>query len=129
MGVSLQKGLVGGEVRETSPFLFLLKMLSRVIPSHFLLYRHIASLCNDTDMVDFIELQKSFADSPKSWSVDVRSLSEVEGYDLSVKNPDSGEVVVHRSPLDIMDEIAALDAESAEVLTNIKGLLSYGKGA
>ena len=29
----------------------------------------------------------------------------------------------HRSPQDIMDEIAALDAESAEVLGNIRGLL------
>ena len=33
------------------------------------------------------------------------------------------EVVVHRRPEDIMDEIAALDAESAEVLTTIRGLL------
>jgi type I restriction enzyme M protein len=78
---------------------------------------------NDADLVDFIELQRTFADSPKSWSVDVGSLSGVEGYDLSVKNPDGGEVVVHRTPLDIMDEIAALDAESAAVLANIRGLL------
>jgi len=42
---------------------------------------------------------------------------------LSVKNPDGGVAVVHRSPQDIMDEIAALDAESAEVLANIRGLL------
>jgi len=40
-----------------------------------------------------------------------------------VKNPNGGEAVVHRSPLDIMDEIAALDAESAEVLGNIRALL------
>jgi type I restriction enzyme M protein len=40
-----------------------------------------------------------------------------------VKNPNGGEVVVHRSPLDIMDEIAALDAESAAVLETIRGLL------
>jgi type I restriction enzyme M protein len=31
--------------------------------------------------------------------------------------------VVHRSPEDIMDEIAALDAESAAVLETIRGLL------
>jgi type I restriction enzyme M protein len=78
---------------------------------------------NDADLVDFIELQKTFADSPKSWSVDVGSLSGVEGYDLSVKNPDGGEEIVHRNPLDIMDEIAALDAESAEVLAKIERLL------
>ena len=44
-------------------------------------------------------------------------------FDLSVKNPNGGEEVIHRSPEDIMDEIAALDAESAEVLLTIRGLL------
>ena len=77
---------------------------------------------NDTDMVEFIELQKTFADSPKSWSVDVTGI-DTSTYDLSVKNPDGGEVIIHRSPQDIMDEIAALDAESAEVLANIRALL------
>jgi type I restriction enzyme M protein len=78
---------------------------------------------NDDDLAEFIALQKTFADSPKSWSVDVRSLSGAEGYDLSVKNPNGGEAVVHRSPQDIMDEIEALDAESAKVLAKIRGLL------
>ena len=77
---------------------------------------------NDADLAEFIALQKTFADSPKSWSVDVASIAP-DSYDLSVKNPDGGVAVVHRSPQDIMDEIAALDAESAEVLANIRGLL------
>jgi type I restriction enzyme M protein len=77
---------------------------------------------NDADMVKFIELQKTFADSPKSWSVDISGI-DTNTYDLSVKNPDGGEVIVHRSPQEIMDEIAALDAESAEVLANIRALL------
>jgi type I restriction enzyme M protein len=34
---------------------------------------------------------------------------------------------VHRSPQEIMDEIAALDAESAEVLGNINQLLHTEK--
>ncbi|MBI3756622.1 MAG: hypothetical protein HY267_01455 [Deltaproteobacteria bacterium] len=34
-----------------------------------------------------------------------------------------GEEVTHRSPEDIMDEIAMLDAESAGVLENIRGLV------
>ena len=78
---------------------------------------------NDTDLAEFVELQKTFADSPKSWSVDTRALSEADGFDLSVKNPNGNEAVVHRSPQDIMDEIAALDAQSAEVLENIRTLL------
>jgi len=77
---------------------------------------------NDADLAEFIALQKAFADSPKSWSVDAASIDPVT-FDLSVKNPDGGEAVVHRSPQDIMDEIAALDAESAEVLQGIRALL------
>ena len=77
---------------------------------------------NDDDLAEFVKLQKTFADSPKSWSVDAKSI-DPSTFDLSVKNPNGGEEVKHRSPEEIMDEIAALDAESAEVLANIKALL------
>ena len=77
---------------------------------------------NDGDLIDFIDRQLTFADSPKSWSVDAKDIDK-ETYDLSVKNPYGGEAVIHRTPQVIMDEIAALDAESAEVLANIRGLL------
>jgi len=76
---------------------------------------------NDGDLAEFVDLQKTFADSPKSWSIDIGPLSHVEG--LSVKNPNGGEEVAHRSPQEILDEIAALDAESAEVLGRIATLL------
>lgn len=78
---------------------------------------------NDADLAEFVNLQKTFADSPKSWSVNTFTLSEVEGYDLSVKNPNGNEEVVHRSAQDIMEEITKLDAESAKVLIGIKALL------
>ncbi len=77
---------------------------------------------NDDDLREFIELQKTRADSPRSWSVDAASIDPTT-FDLSVKNPNGGEAVTHRRPQDIMDEIVALDAESAEVLGNIRGLL------
>ena len=77
---------------------------------------------NDADMAEFIELHATFADSPKSWSVDAKTIDKAT-YDLSVKNPDGGEEVAHRTPQAIMEEIVALDAESAEVLGNIKALL------
>jgi type I restriction enzyme M protein len=77
---------------------------------------------NDDDLAHFVKLQKTFADSPKSWSVDAKSIDKTT-FDLSVKNPNGGEEIAHRSPEAIMDEIAALDAESAEVLENIKALL------
>lgn len=83
---------------------------------------------NDADLAEFIELQKTKADSPKSWSVDVAAI-DPKTFELSVKNPNGGEEIAHRSPHEIMDEIAALDAESAEVLANIKLSLSLSKGA
>ena len=78
---------------------------------------------NDADLSDFIDRQRTFADSAKSWSVDAETI-DATTYDLSVKNPNGGEAVTHRSPQAIMEEIAALDAESAEVLETIKGLLA-----
>lgn len=77
---------------------------------------------NDADLAEFVELQKTKADSPKSWSVDVTAIDSTT-FDLSVKNPNGAEEISHRSPHEIMDEIVALDAESAEVLGNIKALL------
>src|SRR5262249_13446725 len=77
---------------------------------------------NDDDLAEFVKLQKTFADSPKSWSVDAKTIDK-ETFVLSVKSPNGGEEIKHRSPQKIMDEIAALDAESAEVLGSIKTLL------
>lgn len=77
---------------------------------------------NDADLAEFVTLQKTFADSPKSWSISAANINQTT-FDLSVKNPNGNEEVIHRSPQDIMAEIAALDAESAEVLAGVKALL------
>jgi len=77
---------------------------------------------NDDDLVEFVKLQKTLAYSPKSWTVDAKTIDKAT-FDLSVKNPNGGEEVIHRNPQAIIDEIAALDAESAEVLEKIRGLL------
>ena len=77
---------------------------------------------NDADLAEFVELQKTEADSAKSWSVDAATIATAT-YDLSVKNPNGGEEIIHRSPQAIMDEIAMLDAESAAVLATIRALL------
>jgi type I restriction enzyme M protein len=77
---------------------------------------------NDDDLAEFVKLQKTFADSLKSWSVDAKCIDSTT-FDLSVKNPNGGEEIAHRSAAAIMDEIAALDAESAAVLATIRGLL------
>jgi len=77
---------------------------------------------NDDDLAEFVELEKTFANSPKSWSVDIATV-DTDTFDLSVKNPDGGEETAHRTPQEILDEIAALDAESADMLGRIKALL------
>src|SRR5712691_1914850 len=63
---------------------------------------------NDADLAEFVKLQKIFADSPKSWNVDAKSIDPTS-FDLSVKNPNGGAEVAHRSPQDLLAEIAALD--------------------
>jgi type I restriction enzyme M protein len=77
---------------------------------------------NDDDLKEFVELQATFAETEKSWSVDIGDI-DAETFDLSAKNPNGVEEVAYRSPQEIMDEIAALDAEAAEVLAGIRGLL------
>lgn len=77
---------------------------------------------NDTDLEEFLKLQKKKADSPKSWSVDIGAVDKGT-WDLSVKNPNGGEVKAHRSPKEILAEIERLDAESAKVLKKIRELV------
>jgi type I restriction enzyme M protein len=77
---------------------------------------------NDADLAEFIELQKTYADSAKSWTVDAATIDPAT-FDLSVDNPSGGEEVAHLSPQEIMDAIAALDAESAELLASMRSLL------
>jgi type I restriction enzyme M protein len=78
---------------------------------------------NDDDLADFVEQQKTFADSPKSWSVGVSGV-DTATWDLSVKNPNGSGKVVTRTPREILDEIAALDTESADVLATIRELVA-----
>ncbi|MCH8049533.1 N-6 DNA methylase, partial [Patescibacteria group bacterium] len=77
---------------------------------------------NDDDLKEFVELQASLADSEKSWSVDVADIDKTT-FDLSVKNPNAEEEAPLRDPQEIMTEMAALDAESAEIIEGIGGLL------
>lgn len=77
---------------------------------------------NDDDLAEFVKLQKIFADSPKSWSIDANNIDKTT-FGLSVKNPNGGDDIAHRSPFDILADIAALDAESARVLGRISALL------
>ncbi|MBY8109539.1 class I SAM-dependent DNA methyltransferase [Vibrio fluvialis] len=77
---------------------------------------------NDKDLAEFVTLQKTKADSDKSWSVSTSDLDQTT-WDLSVKKPNKNDEVLLRKPLVILDEIADLDNQSAELLSSIRGLI------
>jgi type I restriction enzyme M protein len=77
---------------------------------------------NDKDLEDFIELQKKFKDSDLSWLLDISKVNQ-ETWDIAVKNPNGNDEVVHRSPVEIIAEIEALDAENQTILQRIKDLI------
>ena len=77
---------------------------------------------NDADMADFVATQATLAEGPNSWSVAADSVDPAT-CDLTVRNPNAPEVKALRSPGEILDEIARLDAESAEVLARVRELL------
>jgi len=77
---------------------------------------------NENDLAEFVELQKTFADSENSWTVNIKDVDK-STLDLSVKNPNKKEEEPLRSPEEILNEIKALDKESAEVLKSIKELI------
>ena len=76
----------------------------------------------DADLAEFVELQASFADGPKSWTVARADLDD-ETADLSVKNPNAPEEAPLRAPEEIIDDMLARDAETAAILEDIRGML------
>ncbi len=77
---------------------------------------------NDEDLAEFVEMQRTRPESEKSWLVSVGDLV-AQTLDLSPKNPNCPDEADTRTPAEILDEIEALDAEAAEVLASIRGML------
>lgn len=76
----------------------------------------------DADFEEFVRLQATRAESDKSWIVKVSDLDPAT-LDMSVKNPNRNDEVTYREPEDIIAEMMALDAESADILQQIRGML------
>ena len=72
-------------------------------------------------MAEFVELQKTFADSENSWTVNINDIDQ--NTCLSVKNPNTPEAPPLRKPQEILEEMKALDKESAELLNSILELI------
>ena len=77
---------------------------------------------NEKDLAEFVELQKTQAESENSWSVDISKIDQTT-LDLSAKNPNTPEEAPLREPKEILKEMAELDKESAVLMESIKGLI------
>ena len=74
---------------------------------------------SEADLADFVELQKTKADSANSWSVDKSSLNP-ETLDLSVKNPNKKEEKTLREPAEIIAEMQELNEQANKLLGDLK---------
>ncbi len=77
---------------------------------------------NEKDLADFIEQQKAKAETENSWSVNVKDIDQ-KSFDLSAKNPNKKKAAALRQPQEILEEMKALDEESADILNSISELI------
>ncbi len=77
---------------------------------------------NEKDLADFVELQKTQAESENSWIVNIKNLDQ-STLDLSPSNPNTPEEVPLRQPEEILIAMEDLDKESAIVLKTIYSLI------
>ena len=77
---------------------------------------------NENDLADFVTLQKTKADSENSWTINVKDIDQ-NTFDLSAKNPNKKEEAALRQPQQILEEMKALDEESANILNSILELI------
>ncbi|GHA65361.1 DNA methyltransferase [Formosimonas limnophila] len=77
---------------------------------------------NENDLAEFVELQKTYLSSENSWTMDIKDIDQ-STFDLSVKNPNKKEEATLRPPQAILEEMKALDIESAKILGSILDLI------
>lgn len=77
---------------------------------------------NENDLKDFVNLQKTRADSPNSWTIR-RNQIPPETCDLSVKNPNKKTDTDQRTPAQILQEIHDLDREAARLIHLLNDLV------
>ena len=77
---------------------------------------------SEADLAEFVELQKRKAESENSWTVNIKDINQTT-FDLSAKNPNKKEEAALRQPKEILEEMKALDKESADILNSIMELI------
>ena len=97
----------------------------QAIERHFLYIGRAGAVGEESQLFSLgaqTDLEKTFADSENSWTVNMKDIDQ-STFDLSVKNPNKKEEAALRSPKEILEEIKALDEESAEILNSILELI------
>ncbi len=77
---------------------------------------------NETDLAEFVKLQKTFVESDNSWTVNLKDIDQ-STFDLSAKNPNKKDETTLRSPEVILKEMRQLDEEAENVRTVISRIL------
>jgi len=77
---------------------------------------------NEGDLEEFVELQKTKADSKNSWKLKIQDIEKTT-FDLSVKNPNSNHINQFRDPSEIIKDLKYLDSKTSELLNQIENLL------
>ncbi|MFZ3074089.1 MAG: class I SAM-dependent DNA methyltransferase [Minisyncoccales bacterium] len=78
----------------------------------------------ESDLAEFIELQKTKTDSNNSWSINIKDINQA-ALGLSVKNPNKSEEIELREPKDILKEMHNFDKDSEKIFQNIKNLINF----
>jgi type I restriction enzyme M protein len=76
----------------------------------------------DADFQEFVSSQATRKISRQSWLVKSEEIDETT-FDMSVKNPNRSDETIYREPEEIIDEMLALDSESADIIQQIRGML------
>ena len=77
---------------------------------------------NEKDLAEFVELQKTKAESENSWNLAIREVDS-GSFDLSVVNPNEPEEAPLRSPVEILREMRKLDISTTALIDQIESLI------
>jgi type I restriction enzyme M protein len=77
---------------------------------------------NETDLADFVTLQKTKAESENSWNIRLSDVDQTT-FELAPRNPNTPEEAPLRQPDEILKAIASLDKKSEDVMNDLKLLI------
>ena len=77
---------------------------------------------NEKDLADFIELQKTKAESDNSWSINIEDLDQ-SNLEFNLKNPNKKIEKIISNPRVILNQINELDKENIEILNSILDII------